>query len=109
MVQLNANATIINEIFSDTIFLGDARASPGFHYATPLTIIGKIGDKFLDMKGNKIVNLGVPTETHEAATKGYVDIAVSGITPGESTVSGDTLSKSTADSTYLKLDGTSVM
>jgi hypothetical protein len=36
VVQLNANATIINEIFSDTIFLGDARASPGFHYATPL-------------------------------------------------------------------------
>jgi hypothetical protein len=76
-------------------------------------IISKIGDKFLDMKGNKIRNLGSPTATSDAASKGYVDtsiaIAVSGIAAGGPAVSEDTLSKSTADSTYLKLDGTSVM
>jgi hypothetical protein len=77
------------------------------------TILSKIGDKFLDMKGNKIVNLGVPTAANEAATKDYVDTAISNavsdIAPNEPTISEDTLSKSTADSTYLKLDGSSVM
>ena len=36
-------------------------------------------------------------------------MAVSGITPGEPATSEDALSKSTADSTYLKSDGTSLM
>ena len=72
------------------------------------TIISKIGDKFLDMKGSKIRNLGAPTASSDATTKSYVDTAVStaiaGVAPSE-----DALSRSTADSTYLKLDGKSVM
>ena len=47
------------------------------------------------MRSNKIVNLGVPTDINEAATKGYVDTAVSnavsGITPSETTTTEDTL------------------
>jgi hypothetical protein len=75
------------------------------------SIISKTGDKLIDMKGNKIKNLGSPTATNDAASKGYVDTsianAVSGITPGSPAATEDLLSKSTADSTYLKLDGSS--
>ena len=73
----------------------------------------KIGDKFLDMKGDKIKNPGAPTASSDAATRLYVDnsiaAAVSGIAPSEPAASEDILSKSTADRTYLKLDGTTVM
>ena len=76
-------------------------------------INSKIGDKFLDMKGSKIRNLGAPTASSDAATRLYVDnsiaAAVSGIAPSEPAASEDILSKSTADRTYLKLDGGSVM
>jgi hypothetical protein len=89
-------------------------------YKLPVAeLLSKIGDKFLDMKGSKIRNLGVPTASSDAASKVYVDTSiantVSGITAGGPTGGGspasteDTLSKSTADSTYLKLDGTSTM
>ena len=76
-------------------------------------INSKIGDKFLDMKGSKIRNLGAPTASSDAATRLYVDnsiaAAVSGIAPSEPAASEDILSKSTADRTYLKLDGATVM
>ena len=38
----------------------------------------------LSMGGNKITNLGTPSNTTDAATKQYVDNAVSGVTPTES-------------------------
>jgi hypothetical protein len=83
-------------------------------------LLSQIGDKLLDMRGNKIKNPGTPTATNDAASKGYADTsianAVSGITAGGPTGGAgspasreDTLSKSTADSTYLKLDGSSAM
>jgi hypothetical protein len=80
------------------------------------TIISKIGDKFLDMKDNKIVNLGAPTGTNDAVSKGYVDTSIANAIAAHAPppqvvneVSEDAISKSTADITYLKLDGTSVM
>jgi len=44
----------------------------------------------LDMDGNKIINLGTPTNSSDAATKGYVDSAVSAYLPlSGGTMTGD--------------------
>jgi hypothetical protein len=40
------------------------------------TILNKIGDQFLDMKGQKIRNLDSPTAISDGATMGYVDPTV---------------------------------
>lgn len=45
---------------------------------------GSITANGANMSAGKIANVGTPTAAGDAATKGYVDNAVSGITPGES-------------------------
>ena len=52
---------------------------------TEMPYVKKSGDTMtgtLDMQNHKVTNVAVPTETADAANKGYVDTAISGLTNG---------------------------
>lgn len=52
---------------------------------TEMPYIKKSGDTMtgaLDMQNHKVTNVAAPTETADAANKGYVDTAISGLTDG---------------------------
>jgi hypothetical protein len=85
------------------------------------TTLSKIGDKFLDMKGQKIRNLDSPKAISDGATKGYVDVAIAAVKAaapagGEQSAgcvgeleSEDVLTRTVGDNTYVKIDGTFIM
>ena len=66
---------------------------------TVLPYVKKAGDTMtgaLDMQNHKVTNVAAPTETADAANKGYVDTAVSGLTDGTTAMpyvkkAGDTM------------------
>ena len=66
---------------------------------TEMPYVKKSGDTMsgaLDMQNHKVTNVAAPTETADAANKGYVDTAVSGLTDGTTAMpyvkkSGDTM------------------
>ena len=66
---------------------------------TAMPYVKKSGDTMtgaLDMQNHKITNVAAPTETADAANKGYVDTAVSGLTDGTTALpyvkkAGDTM------------------
>ena len=66
---------------------------------TAMPYVKKSGDTMtgaLDMQNHKITNVAAPTETADAANKGYVDTAVSGLTNGTTALpyvkkAGDTM------------------
>ena len=66
---------------------------------TAMPYVKKSGDTMtgaLNMQNNKVTNVAAPTETADAANKGYVDTAVSGLTNGTTALpyvkkAGDTM------------------
>ena len=66
---------------------------------TALPYVKRAGDTMtgaLDMQNHKVTNVAVPTETADAANKGYVDTAISGLTNGTTAMpyvkkAGDTM------------------
>lgn len=66
---------------------------------TAMPYVKKSGDTMsgaLDMQNHKVTNVAVPTETADAANKGYVDTAISGLTDGTTAMpyvkkAGDTM------------------
>ena len=66
---------------------------------TAMPYVKKSGDTMsgvLDMQNHKVTNVAAPTETADAANKGYVDTAVSGLTDGTTALpyvkkAGDTM------------------
>lgn len=66
---------------------------------TAMPYVKKSGDTMtgaLDMQNHKVTNVAAPTETADAANKGYVDTAVSGLTNGTTVMpyvkkAGDTM------------------
>ena len=66
---------------------------------TAMPYVKKSGDTMtgaLNMQNNKVTNVAAPTETADAANKGYVDTAISGLTDGTTAMpyvkkSGDTM------------------
>lgn len=66
---------------------------------TEMPYVKKSGDTMtgaLDMQNHKVTNVAAPTETADAANKGYVDTAISGLTDGTTAMpyvkkSGDTM------------------
>ena len=66
---------------------------------TEMPYVKKSGDTMtgaLDMQNHKVTNVAAPTETADAANKGYVDTAVSGLTDGTTALpyvkkAGDTM------------------
>lgn len=66
---------------------------------TEMPYVKKAGDTMtgaLDMQNHKVTNVAAPTETADAANKGYVDTAVSGLTDGTTAMpyvkkAGDTM------------------
>ena len=67
---------------------------------TAMPYVKKSGDTMtgaLDMQNHKVTNVAAPTETADAANKGYVDTAISGLTNGTTAMpyvkkAGDTMS-----------------
>ena len=66
---------------------------------TEMPYVKKSGDTMtgaLDMQNHKVTNVAAPTETADAANKGYVDTAISGLTDGTTAMpyvkkAGDTM------------------
>lgn len=66
---------------------------------TAIPYVKKSGDTMtgaLDMQNHKVTNVAAPTETEDAANKGYVDTAISGLTNGTTAMpyvkkAGDTM------------------
>lgn len=66
---------------------------------TAMPYVKKSGDTMtgaLNMQNNKVTNVAAPTETADAANKGYVDTAISGLTDGTTALpyvkkAGDTM------------------
>ena len=66
---------------------------------TAMPYVKKSGDTMtgaLDMQNHKVTNVAAPTETADAANKGYVDTAISGLTDGTTAMpyvkkAGDTM------------------
>ena len=66
---------------------------------TEMPYVKKSGDAMtgaLDMQNHKVTNVAAPTETADAANKGYVDTAISGLTDGTTAMpyvkkAGDTM------------------
>lgn len=67
--------------------------------STALPYVKKAGDTMtgaLDMQNHKVTNVAAPTESADAANKGYVDTAISGLTNGTTSMpyvkkAGDTM------------------
>lgn len=55
----------------------------GTDLTTYLPKAGGIMSGSIDMGGKRILNVGTPSINNDAATKGYVDNAIAGVTPGD--------------------------
>lgn len=88
LLQTDTGALFLDDTASSRIQIKDT---------TKLSLSGGTMTGTLDMGSNRITSLSNPSNTADAATKGYVDTQVSSITPG--------ISQSTADGRYLQLTG----
>ena len=76
---------------------------------TELPYVKKSGDTMtgaLNMQNHKVTNVAAPTETADAANKGYVDTAVSGLTDGTTAMpyvkkAGDTMTGNLGMGSYM--------
>ena len=76
---------------------------------TAMPYVKKSGDTMtgaLDMQNHKVTNVAAPTETADAANKGYVDTAISGLTDGTTAMpyvkkTGDTMAGDLKMGSYM--------
>lgn len=76
---------------------------------TAMPYVKKSGDTMtgaLNMQNNKVTNVAAPTETADAANKGYVDTAISGLTNGTTAMpyvkkAGDTMTGNLGMGSYM--------
>ena len=76
---------------------------------TAMPYVKKSGDTMtgaLNMQNNKVTNVAAPTETADAANKGYVDTAISGLTNGTTAMpyvkkAGDTMTGNLDMGSYM--------